>query len=96
MWRFLGQGGEDGSSSSSGDGSGTTSGGTRRSPDVFAEGYVYIDDSDDEDEDEDDDEDEDGGGREGKGGQLENLLWGHEGWAGDGFDVSLEDQVEEM
>lgn len=56
-------------------------------------GEMFVDLGDDEEEDEDeDDEEEEGQGERG----LEDLLWGHESWAGDGFDVSLEEQVEAM
>ncbi|CAM9420413.1 unnamed protein product, partial [Ectocarpus sp. 12 AP-2014] len=48
---------------------------------------------DEEDEEEEDDDDEEEGGKA-KG--LGDLLWGHEAYESDGFDSSLEDQVEAM
>lgn len=70
--------------------------------DVFAREVVVNAEEGDEDEDEDeedegeDEEEEEAGGGEGGGKRLEDLLWGHESWAEDGFDASLEEQVDEM
>lgn len=60
----------------------------------------FADEDDDEEEEEEDDEedeedDEEREGRREKGG-LGDLLWGHEGYESDGFDSSLEEQVETM
>ncbi|CAM9865407.1 unnamed protein product [Ectocarpus sp. 12 AP-2014] len=49
-------------------------------------------DDEDEEEEEDDEEKEEGGKAKGLG----DLLWGHEAYESDGFDSSLEDQVEAM
>ncbi|CAN0161791.1 unnamed protein product, partial [Ectocarpus fasciculatus] len=49
---------------------------------------------DDEEEEEEEEEEEDEEGGEAKG--LGDLLWGHEAYESDGFDSSLEDQVEAM
>lgn len=62
-------------------------------------GFVFdVNDQEEGDDEEvenyDDDEVEDGEDTGGK--DLENLLWGHETRSGEGFDVSLEEQVELM
>lgn len=66
-------------------GTGTEVGGVRRARrlvDLFAEV--------DEEEDANSGEDENGQAA------LEDLMWGHEPWVPDGFQTSLEEQVEEM
>eukprot|EP00752_Nemacystus_decipiens_P017366 g15562.t1 len=69
--------------------------GSRRGGSI--DSFVADDDDDDDDEDEEEDEEEeeeDEEGRRVKG--LGDLLWGHEAYESDGFDSSLEEQVEAM